>query len=186
MSKTFKHIALTGAHSTGKTTLINKLRSHNDVDWEYVPSVTREIKKKYGVTINEAGDDITQLLMVGGDLHNSMIYDKKSIIMDRCIIDTLVYTQWMYLKGQVTSDTLVHAEHIFGLLISKLDHIFYTDPADIEIEDDGVRSTDKKFRDEIIDLFEVIIKRKEIAGKLTILTGSVENRFNTFNKTINK
>ena len=43
---------------------------------------------------------------------------------------------------------------MYDTLIHKLDIIFYTDPQDVPIEDDGQRSIDREFRRDIIRGFE--------------------------------
>ena len=55
---------------------------------------------------------------------------------------------------------IIIEDHIFGYLIHDLDVIFYTDPKDVKLVDDGERSTNTSFRDEIIELFEMIVSNK--------------------------
>jgi hypothetical protein len=65
-------------------------------------------------------------------------------------------------------------------LVDNLDVIFYTEPDSIPIEDDGVRSVDVKFRQEIIDRYEQLFKENYFwQDKVVRLYGSVEERMET-------
>ena len=47
-------LSFTGAQSTGKTTLLNKVRDLNP-NLNFVDEVTRRIKREYDLPINESG-----------------------------------------------------------------------------------------------------------------------------------
>ena len=164
-------IAITGAQSTGKTTLLNELKSEfsNTHLPIFLDEVTRKVKE-YGVSINEDGGDMTQVLIMNSHVENILHEDS---IMDRCALDGVVYTRWMYNKGLVEGWVMDYAERVFTLLIEKYDKIFYLIP-EFDIEDDGVRSTDIDFRNEIVTLFNQYIVECEIP--VIQLTGSVDNR----------
>jgi hypothetical protein len=106
-------------------------------------------------------------------------------MLDRCILDGYVYTKYQVNQGKVKEDVLHAFNSVFNLLFDKLDYVFYTDPSDVKLVDDGERSVDFKFRDDIIVLFEDLItykispKNKE---KIVRLKGSVEQRMKTIEK----
>tara|TARA_R110002051_G_scaffold200971_1_gene267734 strand:- start:241 stop:510 length:270 start_codon:yes stop_codon:yes gene_type:complete len=79
----------------------------------------------------------------------------------------------MYNKGLVEEWVMDYAERVFNLLIEKYDKIFYLIP-EFDIEDDGVRSIDLDFRNEIVTIFNEYIVECEIP--VIQLTGSVDNR----------
>ncbi|MFZ5342004.1 MAG: AAA family ATPase [Patescibacteria group bacterium] len=62
------------------------------------------------------------------------------------------------------------------------DYIFYIRP-EFPIEDDGIRSTNPDFQKAIQDYYEKFLIDNNI--KYTLLTGSVDDRFNTVLKVIN-
>ena len=64
-------ISFSGAQSTGKTTLLNHLKERN-THVNFVPEVTRLIKREYGVDINEAGSEMTQALIVTEHFKNAV------------------------------------------------------------------------------------------------------------------
>jgi nicotinamide riboside kinase len=164
-------IAITGAQSTGKTTLLNALKSEfsNTHLPIFLDEVTRKVRE-YGVSINEDGGNMTQVLIMNSHVENILHEDS---IMDRCALDGVVYTRWMYNKGLGEEWVMDYAERVFTLLIEKYDKIFYLIP-EFDIEDDGVRSTDIDFRNEIVTIFNEYIIECEIP--VIQLTGSVDNR----------
>ncbi len=89
-------IAFTGAQSTGKTTLLNRMKHDPmfNLEFDFRDEITRRMQRK-GLSINEGGNDITQLLIMNSHIKNSLI---DNVIMDRCALDGLVYTDWMSRK----------------------------------------------------------------------------------------
>ena len=174
-------IAFTGAQSTGKTTLLKELKRDPDfsLKFDFRDEITRRMQKK-GLSINESGNDITQLLIMNSHIKNTLI---DNVIMDRCALDGLVYTDWMYRKGKIQQWVIEYADNVFKMLIDRYDYIFYLVP-EFDIEDDGVRSTDIDFRNEIVILFEQYIKAWNIP--VIKLTGTVEQRLNKIKETINE
>ena len=65
---------------------------------------------------------------------------------------------------------------VYDIVIDMYDVIFYTDPADVELIDDGERSVDVGFRNDIIKLFDSKLKGLD---NVVVLSGSVEERLNT-------
>ena len=172
-------IAFTGAQSTGKTTLLNELKADKNIalQYDFRDEITRRMQKK-GLSINEGGSDITQLLIMNSHIKNSLL---DNVIMDRCALDGLVYTDWMYDNKKVSHCVREYAENVFNLLIDRYDHIFYLVP-EFSLEDDGIRSTNLQFRDDIVDLFDHYIKEYKIP--VTQLTGTVKQRVNKIMETI--
>jgi hypothetical protein len=62
--------------------------------------------------------------------------------------------------------------------------IFYTSPDDVKLIDDGERSANAEFRDDIIKLFENYIKEYNL--KVVRLSGTVEERLQTIKDTLSK
>ena len=185
MSKTVR-VAFSGAQSTGKTTLLNALRSSADFkDSKFWDEITRQIKEQ-GFEINEQGTDATQLKIMqelkrrvqADDADNSGL-----VIFDRCSLDGLVYTQYLYNKGQVSKETLDEATRVFEETISSWDAIFFLRP-EFEIVDDGVRSVNVEFHRNIVFLFDHFIEKYNL--QVIQLTGSVEDRVQQFKVELSK
>lgn len=146
-------ISFSGAQSTGKSTLL-KLCQDMILEWKYIPEITRLVKREYDLPINEGGNDVTQMMIAGEHLRNA--YTKRDVptILDRCSLDGLVYTHWLCDHGGVSMSAYNHARWTFDNTINKYDLIVYTQPEDVPVADDGERSINVKFRNQIIELFE--------------------------------
>lgn len=172
-------ISFSGAQSTGKTTLLKHLWLRNQ-NINFVPEVTRYVKREYNLPINEAGNDLTQTMIFAEHLRNALHCEVKSSvsILDRCSLDGVVYTHWLADRRQVSMNIYSHGQFVFSQTKNLYDVIFYTSPDDVLIEDDGERSIDVDFRNEIIDLFERYINANPDLNIVT-LKGSVEERLST-------
>ena len=98
-------VAFSGAQSTGKTTLLNALRDSADFkDCKFWDEITRQIKEQ-GFEINEQGTDATQLKIMQEHKRRVSVKDSGLVIFDRCSLDGLVYTEYLYNRGQLTKET---------------------------------------------------------------------------------
>lgn len=175
-------ISFTGAQSTGKSTLLNAVQSDTRFkNFNFVPEITRSLKRDYNLNINEDGDEFTQLMVINSHLQNYLKFKDKDVVLDRCILDGLIYTTYQHLMKRVQYDTFAYSEHLFNMLIGKVDIIFYTEP-DIPLVDDGERSFNEVFRETIVNLFEEAIKHYKI--NVVRLKGTVEERLEIIYNTV--
>jgi len=167
-------IGITGAQSVGKTTLLNALRSESIFQkYTICDEVTRRVKG-YGLPINEDGNDTTQRLIMNEHIVNVFMHDR--MLTDRTALDGLVYSTYLYKHAKINQPTLNYCVDVFNAVWQKYDHVFYIEP-EFDIVDDGVRSVDLAFRDEIADIFESVIEKKKLS--MHRVKGSVRNRVNT-------
>ena len=187
--------SFTGAQSTGKTTLLEHLKCKNlgNHSFEFIPEVTRLVRREYEVPINEGGDDMTQMLIMTEHIRNIYKGRTDSLIrgvnkiLDRCALDGIVYTHYLLDKGMISRTTYEACELIYKKLRGEYDVIFYTSPKDVELVDDGERSIDKDFREEIIDLFNLYLHSfNEQGHTVVLLEGTVEERLETIKSTLDK
>ena len=188
--------SFTGAQSTGKTTLLEHLKCTNlgSPSFEFIPEVTRLVKREYEVPINESGDDMTQMLIMTEHVRN--IYKGRTDnlvrgvnkILDRCALDGIVYTHYLLDKEKISRTTYDACELIYKKLRNEYDVIFYTSPDDVELVDDGERSVDKHFREDIIGLFDMYLQYGiiEKGPRVVYLEGTVEERLETIKSTLDK
>ena len=179
------NITFTGPQCSGKTTLLKAMRYGGGIfdKFFYINEVTRKIRDECNVPINEEGaNDITQLLIINEELKNlfnngSMGDWCKGTVHDRCLLDGLVFTEYFYSKKLVTQQVWQQAVHYWYRFYSMYDIIFYPDPHEINLVDDGERSTDVEFRNAIINLYEDhYLNQPSWKNKVTILKGTVEER----------
>jgi nicotinamide riboside kinase len=178
-------ITFTGAQSSGKSTLLTKMKADSEFDgWVFEPEITRSLKEKYRLSINEGGDNFTQMVTINSHVDNYLRNRNSNCVFDRCAIDSLVYTTYLSHVGKVESELGYYAEYVTKKLVDKYDIIFYTDPS-IALVDDGVRSVDVEFRNKIIELFEFYIEHFQLKN-LVKLSGSVEERYKIIKDEIDK
>ena len=109
-------------------------------------------------------------------------------ILDRCALDGIVYTHYLLDKGKISRTTYDACELIYKKLRDEYDVIFYTSPDDVELVDDGERSIDKHFREDIIGLFDMYLQYGiiEKGPRVVYLEGTVEERLETIKSTLDK
>lgn len=170
-------VSFTGPQCVGKTTLLKACRELYSDRFEFVDEVTRLVKRQFGVKINEAGDDITQCLIINKHIENSLIsHEKQGVILDRCIVDGLCYTGYLHLQGNVSKWVFDYAREVFFTIKDRLDYIIYPNPDDVELVDDGERSIDSEFRNNMIEIFEHVIETYDLQNKVIRCNGTVEQR----------
>ena len=176
-------VSFTGAQSTGKTTLLNELRKCKEFeDYVFIDEITRNVSK-LGMNINEKGDDATQTAIMNAHIEN--LKKGNNLVLDRCSLDGVVYTHYLYLHGKVSKDTFDYARQVFFETCLKYDKIFYLKP-EFNIVEDGVRSNSVQFRDEIASIFEGYIADFNLRKYNVVeLTGSVEERLEAVKKEMN-
>ena len=187
--------SFTGAQCTGKTTLLKHLYKENgDYPFVFIPEVTRLIRREYNMPINEGGDDLTQMLIMTEHVRN-VFRDRADYIIrgvhqifDRCALDGIVYSHYLLDKGKINRATYDACDLIYKKLINRYDVIFYTSHEDVELVDDGERSVDKIFREDIIGLFDMYMQYNiiEKGPRVVHLEGTVEERLKTIKSTLDK
>ncbi len=172
-----KLYTFTGAHSTGKTTLLLKLKNDERFKhWKFVEEITRSIAKA-GKRINEDGDDDTQRMII--DSHNKNIIDEdvEVKVLDRWALDGYIYTKYLNMIGRVSADLVEESKKQVLDHYSKFDCIFYIEP-EFDIISDGVRSTGEEFHKTVMDLFKIQIEFLRKKGlRVVQLTGTIEERY---------
>ena len=187
--------SFTGAQCTGKTTLLKHLYKENgDYPFVFIPEVTRLIRREYNMPINESGDDLTQMLIMTEHVRN-IFRDRADYIvrgvhqiLDRCALDGIVYSHYLLDKGKIDRATYDACDLIYKKIINKYDVIFYTSHEDVELVDDGERSVDKIFREDIIGLFDMYMQYNiiEKGPRVVHLEGTVKERLKTIKSTLDK
>lgn len=147
-------VALTGAHSCGKSTLIEFFRGKEG--FECIDSVTRstiskEERKVDGVeNLDKAQyailDNIGKATMelVKRNAENP----DKVYLLDRCVFDFIAYSVSFFKKNLISKECLETIETTCKNYWKYYDLVCYL-PIEFDIVDDGVRSLDEDLRKEV-------------------------------------
>ncbi len=112
--------------------------------------------RKCPYPINEMGSYRSQKWIVEFYAKRDLVdSDADYIVMDRCSIDTIPYTLYLYDKGRMTKeecDELVSRSKEIYYQMSGKKIIFYCEP--LPMIDDGFRSINEEYRDYLVTKFE--------------------------------
>jgi len=190
------NVTFTGPQCSGKTTLLKQMKQTSGImdQFFYIDEVTRLVKREFNVPINEEGaNDVTQLLIINKELENLFKYNYelwsgyRGSVHDRCLLDGLVFTEFFYEKKLVSQQVWSQALSYWNRFHIKYDIIFYPDPHEIKLEDDGERSTNNEFRNAIIDKYEnYYINQFQWKERVHILKGTVEERMEQIKIVLNE
>lgn len=156
-------IAISGAHNTGKTSLVNSFL-YTWSNYETLKKTYRDVleEKKLPHSSQTTTDTQTAILDYFLDeLQQHSGLDEK-ILYDRCPIDTLVYTIWANDKGieGFDNDFVKSQIKLVKESMKFLDIIFITKFDESQaIVDDGVRDTDLTYLREIDNIFESVFQQ---------------------------
>ena len=173
-------VALSGSHSTGKSTLLEMFKNLEGVTC--IPSVTRKTISAEERKVDGVQDlNTAQLSMLDSicdvmeDIVSMNLLEPNHIfILDRCVFDFLAYTRCFAKRGKVSEETLKTIEASTKQLSSYLDLVVYLG-IEFDIVDDGVRSLDEILRKEVDQ--EIRKELEQSSVEHIKLTGSVDERF---------
>ena len=141
-------IGICGTHSTGKTTLVEALRTEDVFKGYFFDiNVTRWVKEA-GLPINEDTSDASQEINLVKRIAHLNSFD--NLVCDRTIVDVLAYST---AGGRISNRSLEYQSTLYALNVHKYDYIFYL-PMDIAVVDDGVRAIDPEYRAHIDNLIQ--------------------------------
>ena len=172
-------IGFCGTMSVGKTTLVNALAKLPEFkDYKFRTERSKHLMEM-GIPLNTDSTVKGQSVFLA-ERASELLQDK--IITDRTIIDVMAFAvqsqEMVYIEANDFCDFASH-------MLNEYDHIFYISPEGVEIEDNGVRETNAKYRvkiDEEIQL--LIIKYRHKIKNLTEIKGSTEERIKSVKQAI--
>ena len=161
-------IGFCGTMSVGKTTLVNALAKLP----EFKDYTSRTERSKHlmdmGIPLN-TDSTLKGQLVFAAERAGELLCDK--IITDRTVVDVMAFSA---LSESMTANEAFHLNSALGHLIDDYDHLFYISPVGVKMEDNGVRETDLRYRDNINKKILQILDWRE--AKYTTIKGSTEER----------
>jgi len=148
-------IALSGSHSTGKTTLLKKIKEHYGDKLIYIEEIARTLLK------NKIYDD---KYLLQKDIFETTIEKIKEVekqdkiaIIDRSFVDIQAYTLAYQREIGITNymNMVRLAESCISEHMKKIEAVIYIPIVkEIQLEEDGIRSSGLDFRSRIEELIK--------------------------------
>ena len=162
-------IGLCGTISVGKTTLVNALKELEQFkDYETATERSKYLRDQ-GISLNTDSTLKGQLVFAA---ERSIELMKPNIITDRTLYDVCAFT--LSAKSIDWYEKRRFVEILMSLR-NEYDLIIYVSPEGIEIEDNGVRTTNSEYRDKIDNVIkEMLVEFPPV--KLIEVKGSNEER----------
>jgi GTPase SAR1 family protein len=172
-------IGFCGTMSVGKTTIVNVLKELPEFNEYYFATERSKYLRDLGIPLNTDSTIKGQFVFLA-ERASELIRPK--VITDRTIIDVMAFTRLAESIPYYIGDEINQAA---SYLIGEYDYIFYVSPEGVEIEDNGVRTTDAEYR-ELVDteINRILRKFQHKIKKLIILSGTTEERIQKIKQSI--
>lgn len=152
-------IGVMGAQNTGKTTFAKDFVEA----WPMYTFLDESYTSIEGIKLNQEGDEDNQRLILNF-LAEQIVGrpETDNVIIDRTVLDNLVYTMWLSVKGRVTDEFVEESIQIVKNSLVFYDIIFFcpvTHHSPIPIEQKEFTCSDPNYRIEINNLFCAMMKK---------------------------
>ena len=162
--------------SVGKTTLVKALKKLD----KFKNFTFRTERSKYlmemGIPLN-TDSTLKGQLVFSAERASELL--QENIITDRTVIDVMAFSA---LSKSMTAHESYFLNSTLENLVHEYDYLFYVSPVGVKIENNGVRETDAKYRDDINKKILEILDRCNV--EFITLQGSNEERIKQINETI--
>jgi len=172
-------IGLCGTMSVGKTTLVNELKKLNQFKGYEFATERSEYLRDLGIPLNTDSTLKGQTVFLSERAAELM---QENIITDRTIIDVMAFAQCSDSMNYLEKDKFIHLAYC---MLHEYDYIFYVSPEGVDIEDNGVRTTDAKYRTTIDETIKYFTNKYGTRIKnLVEIKGSTEDRIKVIQETL--
>ena len=171
-------IGLCGTVSVGKTTLVNALKEVEQFkDYEFATERSKYLRDQ-GIALNTDSTLKGQIVFAA---ERALELMKENIITDRTIYDVMAFT---FSAESISDFEKRDFADLMFRLAKEYDVVIYVSPEGVEIEDNGVRTIDAKYRDSIDTVIKLMLNEWPPI-KLIEVKGSTEERISTIISSLN-
>jgi GTPase SAR1 family protein len=172
-------IGLCGTQSVGKTTLVNALRELPEfTDYNFATERSKYLRD-LGIPLNTDSTLKGQIIFLAERTAELL---QVNIITDRTVIDVMAFTRAAESISYYESEKF---NELARNLLHEYDYLFYVSPEGVEIEDNGVRTTDANYREVINNLIKLDLNRNQHRIKnLITISGTTDERILKIKETI--
>ena len=161
-------IGFCGTMSVGKTTLVNALKDLSEFKDYHFRTERSKYLMEMGIPLN-TDSTLKGQLVFAAERASELMQEK--IITDRTIVDVMAF-------ANLSKSMEAHEKHYLTstlyYLIKEYDILFYVSPEGVEIENNGVRETDAKYRIAIDKEIKSITQM--FRGNTITIKGTTEER----------
>jgi len=165
-------IGLCGTVSVGKTTLVNALKEVEQFkDYEFATERSKYLRDQ-GIALNTDSTLKGQIVFAA---ERALELMKENIITDRTIYDVMAFT---FSAESISDFEKRDFADLMFRLAKEYDVVIYVSPEGVDIEDNGVRTIDAKYRDSIDTAIKLMLEHWPPV-KLIEIKGTTEERIET-------
>tara|TARA_R110000851_G_scaffold321232_1_gene486494 strand:- start:187 stop:708 length:522 start_codon:yes stop_codon:yes gene_type:complete len=169
-------IGFCGTMSVGKTTLVNALAKLP----EFKDYNSRTERSKHlmemGIPLN-TDSTLKGQFVFAAERASELLCDK--ILTDRTVVDVMAFCE---LSTSMTANESFYLNSALSHLIEDYDYLFFVSPVGVKMEDNGVRETNIKYREEINKKILDILDLRGI--EYTTIQGTTKERIKLVKQTI--
>jgi nicotinamide riboside kinase len=165
-------IGLTGTMSVGKTTLAKALGELDQLKDHSVYTERSKYLRDLGIPLNTDSTLNGQFVFLA-ERATELLYP--NIITDRTIWDVCAFTLGAKSIDEFDKRTFVEAAM---MLRNQYDLVVYVSPNGVEVEDNGVRTTDLEYRTKIDEVIKLSLEEFK-PNRLITVEGTTEQRIAT-------
>ena len=162
--------------SVGKTTLVNELSKLP----EFKSYTSRTERSKHlmnlGIPLN-MDSTLKGQFVFAAERASELLCDK--ILTDRTVVDVMAFCE---LSTSMTANESFYLNSALSHLIEDYDYLFFVSPVGVKMEDNGVRETNIKYREEINKKILDILELRGI--EYTTIQGTTKERIKLVKQTI--
>jgi len=172
-------IGFCGTVSVGKTTLVNALKELPEFKDYYFATERSKYLRDLGIPLNTDSTLKGQTIFLAERVSELF---RENIITDRTIVDVIAFTECANSIHRLEKNEYIELASNF---LREYDYIFYVSPEGIEIEDNGVRTTDVEYRNKIDETIKNIISTHKSKFKnFHKISGTTEERIQSIKEVL--